>query len=305
MSIEERLAEGELVIIDGAMGTELERRGVPMDALAWSGAAVIEYPEVVVAAHRDYIDAGAEAIIANTFGMSPFMLGATRYRDRAEEGLRQAVRLARQACRELGRPDVAVVGSISTMTPGGDISSSFEPMTPDQAHAGFAQMMRVFEEEGADAVALEMMQDVVRAPIAMAVAKQSKLPVWLGVCCARAKDDDTLVAFDFPDIAFADVLDCLLPMEPDVVNVMHSDVNVTPDALEMVKARWSGPLGVYPESGYFTMPNWQFVDVISPDRFVAEAHKWIAQGVRMIGGCCGLGPEHIHALTGAREELQP
>jgi S-methylmethionine-dependent homocysteine/selenocysteine methylase len=305
MTIEERLAGGELVIIDGAMGTELERRGVPMDELAWSGAAVIDYPEIVVAAHRDYIDAGAEAIITNTFGMSPFMLAATRYADRAEEGLRQAVRLAHRARDEAGRPDVAVVGSISTMAAGGDIGRPHKPITSDEACAGFELMMRVFEEEGADAVALEMMEDVERAPLAMAAAKHSKLPVWLGVSCARAKEGDGLVAFDFPATTFADILDCLLPMGPDVVNVMHSDVNVTPDAIDMVKARWSGPLGVYPESGYFTMPNWHFVDIISPGDLVAEAKKWVAQGVRLIGGCCGLGPEHTRALSAARAELMP
>ena len=92
-------------------------------------------------------------------------------------------------------------------------------------------------------------------------------------------------------------------MGPDVVNVMHSDINVTPDALDMVRVRWGGPLGVYPESGYFIMPNWQFVDVISPEDFVAEAKKWVASGVRLIGGCCGLGPEHIRALAAARTEL--
>jgi homocysteine S-methyltransferase len=303
MTVEEKLTRGDLVIIDGAMGTELERRGVPMDDLAWSGAAVIDYPDVVVATHRDYIDAGAEAIIANTFGMSPFMLAATRHADRAEEGLRQAVRLARQARDEAGRPDVAIIGSISTMTPGGDIDRRGKPITLDEARAGYEQMVRVFEEEGAQAIALEMMEDVEHAPVAMAAAKQSKLPVWLGVSCARAKDDDTLVAFDFPKIKFADILDCVLPMGPDVVNVMHSDVNVTPDAIDMVKARWSGPLGVYPESGYFTMPNWHFVDIISPEDLVAEAKKWVAQGVRLIGGCCGLGPEHIRALVAARAEL--
>ena len=94
-------------------------------------------------------------------------------------------------------------------------------------------------------------------------------------------------------------------MEPDIVNVMHCDIGVTPEALEMVKARWKGPLGVYPESGYFAMPNWNFVDVISPADLVREAKTWVESDVRMIGGCCGLGPDHIRALSAAREELMP
>ena len=303
MTIEARLARGELIIIDGAMGTELERRGVPMDEFAWSGAAVIDYPDVVVAAHRDYIDAGAQVIITNTFGMSPFMLAATRHADRAEEGLRQAVRLARRARDEAGRPDVAIAGSISTMAAGGDIDSPLEAPSAAEARAGFELMVRVFADEGVDAIALEMMQDLERAPLALAAAKDSSLPVWLGLTCARSKAGDKLVGFDFSDIDFADVVDRLLPIGPDLVNIMHCDINVTPDAVEMVKAHWAGPLGVYPESGYFTMPNWQFVDVMSPEDLVAEAKKWVVQGVRLIGGCCGLGPEHIRALNAARAEL--
>lgn len=304
-TIEQRLNQGDLVIIDGAMGTELEHRGVPMDDLAWSGAAVIDYPDAVVAAHRDYIDAGAEAIITNTFGMSPFMLAKTRHADQAEAGLRQAVRLAHQARLAADRPDVAVIGSISTMGAGGDIDSPVAPPTADESARGFDLMVRVFEEEGVDAIALEMMQDLERAPRAMAAAKRSRLPVWLGLSCSRAEGSDDLVGFDYTDIQFADVLDALLPMGPDVVNIMHSDIRVTEDALAMVKERWTGPLGVYPESGYFTMPNWQFVDIIEPADLVREAKTWIDHGARLIGGCCGLGPDHIRALTAARGELEP
>ena len=304
-TIEERLNDGELVIIDGAMGTELEHRGVPMDDLAWSGAAVIDYPDAVVAAHRDYIEAGAEAIITNTFGMSPFMLAKTRHADQADEGLRRAVRLAHRARDESGRPDIAIIGSISTMGAGGDIDSPISPPTPDEAARGFDHMVRVFEEEGCDAIALEMMEDLDRAPLAMAAAKRGRLPVWLGVSCGRAEGSDELVAFDYPDIRFADVLDALLPMDPDVVNIMHSDIHVTEDALAMVKARWSGPLGVYPESGYFTMPHWQFVDIIEPADLVQEAKNWVKWGARLVGGCCGLGPDHVRALAAARGDLAP
>ena len=58
-------------------------------------------------------------------------------------------------------------------------------------------------------------------------------------------------------------------------------------------------MGVYPEAGYFTMPNWHFVDVIEPDDLARDARIWIGGGVRMVGGCCGLGPEHIAVLRQA------
>ena len=80
---------------------------------------------------------------------------------------------------------------------------------------------------------------------------------------------------------------------------MHSPVPDTTEGLEIVKRHWKGPLGAYPESGYFVMPNWQFVEIIAPEDFVAVAREWIAGGVQIIGGCCGLGPDHIRALNEA------
>jgi methionine synthase I (cobalamin-dependent) len=77
---------------------------------------------------------------------------------------------------------------------------------------------------------------------------------------------------------------------------MHTPVPDVDEAMEIVKRYWQGPIGIYPESGYFTMPNWQFVDVIEADELVKAAQLWLDHGVRMVGGCCGLGPEHIAAL---------
>ncbi len=60
-----------------------------------------------------------------------------------------------------------------------------------------------------------------------------------------------------------------------------------------------GPIGAYPESGYFVMPNWQFVFVIAPDDLVREARAWVNLGVQVLGGCCGVGPQHADALQKA------
>jgi S-methylmethionine-dependent homocysteine/selenocysteine methylase len=116
--------------------------------------------------------------------------------------------------------------------------------------------------------------------------------------------DGSIVSFDHPELEFSAVLDALIPMGPTVVNIMHSDVAAIPDAIELVKQRWSGPIGVYPESGYFTKPNWNFVDVIPPEVLVSEALGWVAAGARLLGGCCGTNPGHIQALKDAMPELE-
>jgi methionine synthase I (cobalamin-dependent) len=94
---QERLEADRILLIDGAMGTELQRRGVPMDKVAWSGAAVLTHPDVVREIHEEYIRAGARVIITNTFGSTRQMLEPAGYGDRVEEVHRGAVRLARQA----------------------------------------------------------------------------------------------------------------------------------------------------------------------------------------------------------------
>ena len=301
--LNDRVAAGDIIVIDGGMGTELERRGVPMHAETWAGAALIEHPDVVVDIHADFIRAGAEAIITNTFGASPHMLQAMGYGERAEEIIRGSVDLARRARDRVGR-DVAIAGSISTMAADGDLSRPGDRHSDDEIADSLGRMARALADGGCDLIALEMMRDTRCAPIAMQSARETGLPVWLGLACTREKDSGDLVAFDVPEHRFADTLAATLPLEPDLVCVMHSDVEVTGDAIDVVKEHWNGPLGVYPESGYFEMPHWQFVDVIPPDALVDRAQTWASQGVTLFGGCCGLGPEHISALDAARESLE-
>ena len=299
----DKLDRGDILIIDGAMGTELERRGAEMHKLTWAGAALIKHPEIIVDAHPDYIHAGAEVIITNTFGASPHMLNAMGYGDRAAELISGAVDLAKRARDKTGR-DVAIAGSISTMAAGGDLADPGNRHSDEEIEDSMNLMARALADGGCDMIALEMMQDTIRAATALEAAKGTGLPVWLGLTCARSKDGSELVAFDYPDIRFDDVVDALIPIGPDVVSVMHSDVDVTSVALERVKRDWSGPLGTYPEAGYFEMPHWNFVDIIEPSDLVERAKQWVSQDVTILGGCCGLGPDHIRALDAARPQLE-
>ena len=111
--LHEKLAAGELVIIDGPMGTELEARGVPMNQNAWSGEAVLSHPDVVQAIHADYITAGAEVIIANTFAAGHQLLARAGLRDEMWNINTGAVELAIQARDDAAQQDVAIAGSMS------------------------------------------------------------------------------------------------------------------------------------------------------------------------------------------------
>jgi S-methylmethionine-dependent homocysteine/selenocysteine methylase len=195
---------------------------------------------------------------------------------------------------------VAVAGSISSEPPGFDRHAFFPP---DKEFEAYRESARLLADAGVDLIALEMMVETTHASRAFQAALGTKLPVWLGVGCRKTKDGK-IVSFDHPNLELATVLDALIPMGPTVVNIMHSEIEAIPLAIELVRQRWSGPIGVYPESGYFTKPNWNFVDIIAPADLVTEARGWVAAGVRLLGGCCGTSPNHIQALQAAMPELE-
>ena len=296
MSWREKLDRGQLVLLDGGTGSELQRRGVPMNRAAWSGLAVHTHPEVVREVHEAYIDAGAEVIITNTFGTTRFVLEAAGLGDEFEKINRNAVRLAVEAREASGR-DVAIAGSISNLPPG--MQPANYPLA-DAELDSLKELADILADSGVDLIALEMMQDTRHAVRAMEAALGTGLPVWLGLSCRlHPEGGGRLVSFDLPGMDFAKPLDALIPMGPDVVNIMHSDLDAVAPGIAMVRERWQGPLGVYPELGEFSPPDWTFDPDSTPEKLVGHAREWIARGALLIGGCCGTTPEHIQALDEA------
>jgi homocysteine S-methyltransferase len=288
------LEAGDILLTDGAMGTELQRRNVPMDAHAWSGTAARENASVVREVHEEYIRSGAKVIIANTFGSNRLMLEGAGLGDEVVQINQLAVQSSIQARENSGDSSITVAGSISAMPPAFDWSAY--PKEDVELEA-YRELAGILADGGVDVIALEMMMEDVHAPLAMKAAMETGLPVWLGVSCKEHPVTGDVVAFAHEDIPFEVVLDALIPMGPAMVNIMHSEIRTIHRAIDMVRARWDGHLGVYPESGHFERPNWNFVDSITPADLVDEARGWVEKGVRLLGGCCGTGPEHIRALN--------
>jgi S-methylmethionine-dependent homocysteine/selenocysteine methylase len=295
----ETIESGEVLLIDGAMGTELQRRDVPMSMEAWSGTAVRLHAETVREVHEDYIRAGAQVIITNTFGSNRLMLEGAGLADEVVSINQQAVQSAMQARDNVEAPGISVAGSISAMPPSFDWSAYPEAQVELDA---YRELAGILVEGGVDIIALEMMMEDVHAPLAMQAALETGLPIWLGVSCKEHPNSGDVVSFSHEEVPFDVPLEALIPMKPDMVNIMHSEIRTIHRAIEMVKKRWDGPIGVYPESGHFVQPNWDFVDVIPADDLAIEAQSWLQSGVQLLGGCCGTGPEHIRAL---RSLLEP
>ncbi|HEY5623722.1 MAG TPA: homocysteine S-methyltransferase family protein [Gammaproteobacteria bacterium] len=296
----DRLDADDIVLIDGGTGSELQRRGVAMTGAAWSGGAAYSHPDVLREIHADYIRAGAEVVTTNTFGTARFVLEAAGLGDDFATVNRRAVDAALAARDDAAVGPVAVAGSISCMPPNNDVSQyPAESVERD----GYRELAQALAEGGVDLIALEMMEDTVHSVMAMEAALETGLPVWLGVSCRAADDGTSLVGFDFPDTPFAEPLRALLPYEPDVVNVMHTDPEAVDPAFDELRTHWTGPVGVYPELGDFQAPNWNFSSRLTPEDFAVKARGWVASGARLLGGCCGTSPDHIRALRDALPAL--
>ena len=292
-ALQQRIDSGDVIILDGGTGTELQRRGVPMHGVAWSAAALLTHSDVVREVHEDYIRAGADVIITNTFSAARHTLEEAGMGDSVAEANTRAVSLAKEA-RDAAASDgpVYVAGSVSTFFPG--LQPELLP-SAERARASYREQAQLLEQAGVDFLILEMMRDVEQSAYAIEAAESTGLPTWVCFTC-KIDDGRQVRLFDSVDETFAESLESLLDPGAAVAFVMHTDVDDTTPALRVLRHRWDGPLGAYAHSGGFFMPDWQFDDVISPSDYLSRAQEWVQMGVQVVGGCCGTGPEHIRAL---------
>lgn len=289
----ERVAGGGVVLIDGATGTECERRGVPMLDGAWNGGAALSHPEVLLAVHADHLAAGAEVLIANTFGTHRHALEAAGLGDQVDTYNRRGVELAVQAREEAGADGVVVAGSLSSWTWVGE----HPPL--DTLRRNSAEQARVMREAGADLIMLEMMIDVARMRATLDGAATAGLPIWVGLTCGTAEGDpvtDDGVPRLRDGESLAEAIGSLRDDDVGALSLMHTDVSLIDECLEVAREQWPGVLGVYAHSGAYVEGEWVFDDVISPEEYAAHAQRWRAAGASMLGGCCGIGPDHVRVL---------
>ena len=283
------LATDGVVVLDGGMGTELEARGARMDHEAWSGLANLERPDLVRQIHEDYIRAGADVVIANTFPTNPAALAAAGCGDRFEEGNRAAVEAALDARERVGRP-VAVAGSMSLMGTLDSGRAGEKPPSGDELLDVYGEQAAVLADAGVDLVVLEMFD--ARWSAAVRPALDTGLPVWLGVWTSLGEGGDLLAP---TGRAFEEDLPALIDDEIAAVLVMHSPLDAVRPALAAIARRWHGPRGAYPHAGHWERPNWVFEDV-APSVMADHAEAWVRDGARIVGGCCGTRPDHIRAI---------
>jgi homocysteine S-methyltransferase len=301
-SVDKRLRNGDIVLLDGGTGSELQKRGVAMDSEAWCGPATLENVSVLEEIHRDYIAAGADIITANTFASSRLMLEPAGFADLFEEINRAAVAAAHRAREASGRDGVLVAGSLSQMCPMAadtDRPDLDREPPPEVMLAGFEELALLLRDAGCDLILLEMMYYPQRIPLAFEAAHATGLPVWAGFSARRDEAGDVVSFAPERSIPFADILGILDEVDVQAAGLMHTPADLIGEAIAILRRQYGGPLTAYPDSGYFRMPDWQFEDIIAPEVLVDFARTWVEDGVQVLGGCCGLSPTHIAHLRQA------
>lgn len=290
--LEEKMQKGQILLLDGATGTELEKRGVPMNSRAWSAEAIITHPDIVQAVHEEYIHAGVDIITVNSFSTARHMLLPASLTGQFRQLNIEAVKLAVRAREKAASAPVAIAGSIAPTTFCADPTKCYPPLS--EAFSWYVEQADLLAASGVDLLLIEMIEDIEQGTLAVQAACSTGLPVWLGFSCRRNTDGEIML-WEYGQ-TLAEGIDAIAPIGGSAAFIMHTEVTDAAEAFAILKTHWQGTLGVYAHSGRFVMPNWQFNDVISPPEYAAEAARWIKMGARIIGGCCGIGPAHIREL---------
>ncbi len=300
------IATDQCVILDGANGTELIKvRGGPpeVEEQVWGLTALLDAPDDVAKVHRSYIDVGCDVICTNTWGLPTALRDpGVRLSDHSEpvhwmDIARRAVSLARSAAADAGRAgEVAVAFSLN-----GDVD------TPDGRET-IHLLSRAFEEEPPDLILLETLSLVRTSTYATVEALlDTGIPVWLsfrrcrhGVCGVYGEhwggpegDAFGRAARRFEEMGVGALAVNCIP--PDHVAGMLSWLRDFTDV----------PLGVYPNLGYLSAAGWREEPGVEGGEYARLALSWRAEGAQIIGGCCGVTPEHLAAARTALAETKP
>ena len=308
MILDEKLAIGETLLMDGAVGAEVERFGGRMDSAAWCGLATETHPAVVCRVHAEYLRAGSDIATANTFANCRHVLDSVGKGDDASSITKRAVELVREAIDEVN-PDrpIAVAGSMSnTMAwiPGTFSSDETYAPSPDQESANYREQAEALAEAGADLIVLEMMADVRNASRLAEAASTVGLPVWIGMSCSLFPDGSAAAWHmhleeppeklddnhqDYGPEPFGPVVEAMQSFNPQVMGIMHSRMAAVGAGIDTVRKTWSGPMMVYPESLY--------EHAEEPEVFAEHLMVFREGGAQILGGCCGTRIDHIRALS--------
>ena len=310
-SLMSRIQAGEVIIMDGGTGTEIRRRGVSLGKKTWSGEPLLTSPDTIREIHEDYIQAGADIIITNTFSTSRAKLAQGGLSDHASD----LNRLAQEA-RENVESDypVTIAGSMSTFLPMNDpnVIPSYEV-----ALADYREQAYTLAEAGVDLLVGEMLIRTLDAVAFVEAATETGLPIWVGYSCQNQRGRQYLgVEGNVGKETIPEAVAAVESKGIAAMFIMHSLPEDTGPGLRELSQCTSLPFGAYAHivrRSTKDMANLR--DDMSeaivadpglpPDEYLQLAREWAELGAQIIGGCCGTTPEHIKSLKDGLQGESP
>jgi len=291
-SIAHRLEQPKPILLDGGMGTELERRGAACELPLWSARALLDDSAVVSQIHAAYAAAGAELLTANTFRTQRRTLACASFGDRAAELTHTAVRLAREAAENV-RPGqtIWIAGSAPPLEDcyRPDLVPSAREL--EREHAEHAENLA---DAGVDAILVETMNSTREALAATRAAQATGLPVLVSFVCG---DNATLLSGE----PLSDAARAIAREQPAALLVNCLPVSQVAGCLSVLRSIGL-PCGAYPNLIGPPSPGWKnhregrSAAKMSVAEFANVASDWMRTGIDLIGGCCGTSPDTIRAL---------
>ena len=311
-NIMDRLKAGDVLLMDGGTGSEIQRRGADVlkgaeanKLMAWSATANIDNADVVQQVHQDYLRVGADIIISNNFWTIPYAMGLIGLRDRWKEYAGAAADNAIKA-RAAGNPEAYVAGGIAAPTMNARTesdASDVEQMGAVAVREEFAEPARLLADAGADVILAEYVGYIEDCVAAVDGCAEAGAPVFLGV---RHVQRDGRMQYDE---SLVDLAAALKGHPVDGVLIMCTDPESATAGFPILRDAFDGPVGIYPNIGYNPtgplakepQPTKSGPDILQtgqypPSRLADFAGEWKEMGAQIIGGCCATGPEHIMAM---------
>jgi len=285
-SVLDELLKGAPVVLDGAWGTQLQLRGLPVGGCPdeWN----LSHPEQVEEVARSYVVAGSQVILTNTFGSNPVTLERHGLADRVAEINRAGVEISRRAAAGKARV-FASIGPSGVMLMMGDKS-------PEQLRAAFSVQAEALAQAGADGLVIETMSDPAEAVLALEAAKATGLPVVVCMTFDSGKNRDRTMMGTTPEQA----AEQLTAAGADVIgaNCGAGPENYV-EICRRLKSATDRPVWIKPNAGLPEVVNGQTVYRLSPADFASYVPRLVDAGASFIGGCCGTTPEFIRAVCRA------
>lgn len=279
MDIREELGR-RIIFFDGGLGSLLQERGLKPGELpeTWN----LTRPEVLYDIHRAYLDAGADIILANTFGANGF-----KY-DNLEEIVTAAVVNAKKAVADSGRKAYVALD----MGPTGKLLKPMGTLDFEECVSIYADVVRYGAKAGADLILIETMSDTYELKAAVLAAKEnSNLPV---VATVVFDEHHKMLTGATPEVVVA-------MLEGLRVDAIGMNCGLGPKQMKPIfetMARYASiPLVITPNAGLPRSENGKTVYDVGPEEFAEDMEEIINMGAWMAGGCCGTTPAHIKALT--------